>query len=315
MVMSEQQSLPLDFSIPHFPSRDLSWVANHARWILKRNRRTNSQVIHVQKLIRDLIDIYWQEEREKEKQRLETEVRARLAKHHWGKEEDEGPDLYPFALRHNRYGEFLEFVGDESELNLPGDGDLDDVEVLNEIIEWFTDNESVEGFVDAGPSEYFAALALLLAAESVYFIPSIEKVNTTKVLADMGCFIEPAMKAMKAIGYARLSEMKAKHELNLLASEEKIDVLMSEKAVLTEADVTDAYKVLTQKANTARHVKNREAKELVCARWLENREKFKSLMAAAKHYKLWLEGLKFYYELSTVSRWLMLCAKNNPIDK
>lgn len=282
------------------------------------NKRTNSQITHVQKLIMDLIDIYWQEEREKEKQRLEAEARARLAEHPWGEEEDEGPDLYPFSLRHNRYGEFLEFVADESELNLPGDDDLDDVEVLNEIIEWFADNESVEGFVDAKPSEYFAALALLLVEEAVFFIPANgEKMDTTVNLKEVKCFVQPAMKSMKAICYAREAESRVAHELALQASEERIAALTVEVASL--ADSTAIYKMekkaSTQKANVARHVKNREAAQLVTKEWEANSQNFRSTAAGAKHYKLWLEGLGFYYEITTVCRWLQLSDNRNKTKK
>lgn len=315
--MSEQHSLPLDFCIPVFPIRDLNQIASRARWILTRNKRTNPQIIYVQKLIMDLIDIYWQEEREREKQRLEVEARERLANHYWGGEEDEGPDLYPFALRHNRYGEFLEFVGDESELNQPGDDDLDDVEVLNEIIEWFMDNETSEGFVDAEPAEYFSALALSLVAEAVHFLP-IEnvKIDALVTLINMQNIVQPAMKAMRAIGYASKAEAAAGYELQLQKFEEKVATLQNEVAAF--ADTTAAYKIekkaSTKKANEARHIKNREANQLVCDDWLMNRESFKSSMAAAKHYKLWLEGKGFYFEITTVNRWLLLCAKRSQIE-
>lgn len=73
----------------------------------------------------DLIDVYWQEEREKEIQRLETEVRQNIAHFRW-----EGDELYPFAYVHNRYGEFLEFVGD--------DNDLDIHDLYNNICFWHT---------------------------------------------------------------------------------------------------------------------------------------------------------------------------------
>ncbi|EAB9991864.1 hypothetical protein DUB99_13715 [Salmonella enterica subsp. enterica serovar Bonariensis] len=310
--MSEQQSLPLDFPIPSLPIKDLSEVANHARWILKRNQRSNSQIQHVQKLIMDMIDIFWQEEREKEIQQLEMEARERLRNHYWGEEEPD-PDLYPFALRHNRYGEYLEFVGDESDLNLPGEGSIDDVEVLNEIIDWFVDNEESEGFIEARPAEYFSALALLLVAESVYFIHSKEvKAGTLMTMSDMTYIAQPAMKAMKAVGYARQAEMKVTLERDLHAFEDKIDALKNENAVL--ADASDAYKVSTQKANDARHVRSREAKQMVWVDWLENRRNFKSLMDATRYYKSWLEAQGIYFEPTTINRWLILCAKNHPIQ-
>ena len=255
-----------------------------------------------------MIDIFWQEERGKEIQRFETEVRANIAHYHW-----EGDELYPFAYVHNRYGEFLEFVGDESDLNLPGEGSIDDVEVLNEIIDWFVDNEESEGFIEARPAEYFSALALLLVAESVYFIQLKDvKVETLMTMSDMTYIVQPAMKAMKALGYARQAEMKATLELDLHAFEDKIDALKNENAVL--ADASDAYKVSTQKANDARHVRSREAKQMVWVDWLENRRDFKSLMDATRYYKSWLEAQGIYFEPTTINRWLILCAKNHPIQ-
>lgn len=311
--MSEQHTLPLDFSIPSFPSRDLSWIASHARWILKRNRRTNSHVIHVQNLIKNLIDIYWQEEREKEKQRLETEARARLAKHHWCEEGDEILDLYPFALRHNRYGEFLEFVGDESELNLPGEGDLDDVEVLNEIIEWFTDNESVEGFVDAEPSEYFAALALSFVAEAVDSIP-LHGDSMVSLIAASYVF-QPAMKAMKAIGYAHTCEQTAHFGLKLSGSENKLAELESQRILLDKnlSSYKNERKISSKKATDAKHAKNREASQLVCEDWFKNRTNFKSAMKAAEYYQRWLEGQGFYKSLITIRNWILLHAKHHQL--
>lgn len=306
--MSEQHTLPLDFSIPTYPITALNEIANHARRILSRKKRTNSQVIHVQNLIMDLIDVYWQEEREKEIQRLETEVRQNIAYFRW-----EGDELYPFAYVHNRYGEFLEFVGDDNDLDIY---DLDNVEVLNEIIEWFVDNESSEGFIDAEPAEYFSAMALLLIADAVYPNPfQDDNPDTTITLSDMSFIVQPAMNAMKAMGYSRQAEAVTAQQQKLEAFEEKRAAL-EHQLILADNDLSalkNEKKVSSKKATDAKHARNRKASQLVCDDWLKNRANFKSAMKAAEHYQLWLEEQGYHNSLITVRNWILLHAKHHQI--
>ncbi|AIR04567.1 hypothetical protein JT31_08065 [Cedecea neteri] len=306
--MSEQHTLPLDFSIPTYPITALNEIANHARRILSRKKRTNSQVIHVQNLIMDLIDVYWQEEREKEIQRLETEVRQNIAYFRW-----EGDELYPFAYVHNRYGEFLEFVGDDNDLDIY---DLDNVEVLNEIIEWFVDNESSEGFIDAEPAEYFSAMALLLIADAVYPNPfQDDNPDTTITLSDMSFIVQPAMNAMKAMGYSRRAEAVTAQQQKLEAFEEKRAAL-EHQLILADNDLSalkNEKKVSSKKATDAKHARNRKASQLVCDDWLKNRANFKSAMKAAEHYQLWLEEQGYHNSLITVRNWILLHAKHHQI--
>ncbi|HGL6563613.1 TPA: hypothetical protein ACOEP7_004458 [Enterobacter asburiae] len=306
--MSEQHTLPLDFSIPTYPITALNEIANHARRILSRKKRTNSQVIHVQNLIMDLIDVYWQEEREKEIQRLETEVRQNIAYFRW-----EGDELYPFAYVHNRYGEFLEFVGDDNDLDIY---DLDNVEVLNEIIEWFVDNESSEGFIDAEPAEYFSAMALLLIADAVYPNPfQDDNPDTTITLSDMSFIVQPAMNAMKAMGYSRQAEAVTAQQQKLEAFEEKRAAL-EHQLILADNDLSalkNEKKVSSKKATDAKHARNRKASQLVCDDWLKNRANFKSAMKAAEHYQRWLEEQGYHNSLITVRNWILLHAKHHQI--
>ncbi|MGQ9450682.1 hypothetical protein ACP4QI_004235 [Leclercia sp. TB492] len=306
--MSEQHTLPLDFSIPTYPITALNEIANHARRILSRKKRTNSQVIHVQNLIMDLIDVYWQEEREKEIQRLETEVRQNIAYFRW-----EGDELYPFAYVHNRYGDFLEFVGDDNDLDIY---DLDNVEVLNEIIEWFVDNESSEGFIDAEPAEYFSAMALLLIADAVYPNPfQDDNPDTTITLSDMSFIVQPAMNAMKAMGYSRQAEAVTAQQQKLEAFEEKRAAL-EHQLILADNDLSalkNEKKVSSKKATDAKHARNRKASQLVCDDWLKNRANFKSAMKAAEHYQLWLEEQGYHNSLITVRNWILLHAKHHQI--
>ncbi|WP_447880667.1 hypothetical protein, partial [Serratia fonticola] len=207
--MSEEKFLPLDSAIPRYPVEALSDVASSIRWSLKHKKRTNEQIEHVQNLIFELIEIYFNEEQEKEIQRLKDDAQANLMYRKWDNDPEHysnDPDLYPFALQHNRYGEFLEFIGERGELDSPSYENMDEVDALYEIIDWLKDNETEEGFVDAEPFEYFYALGLSLVADAVIFIRSLEnsqgKTGTVKItLGGLHPITRAAMKAMKAVGY------------------------------------------------------------------------------------------------------------------
>lgn len=310
--MTDEKYLPLDFPIPFYPVEALGDIASSARWELKHRKRTNEQIEHVQTLIFELIEIYFYEEQQKEIQRLEDETRENL------KYRDD--DIYPFAIQHNSYGDSLVFVGEKSELNAPSCDSVDEIDALYEIIDWLKDNETVEGFVDAEPCEYFYALSLSMTADAVIFIRSLEKsqskLGTIKItIGGIHPITRAAMKAMKALGYGHERKTEAFYEKKLSGLHDQIEDLI--KLVAMHAgnnSVEESRKKATiKKATDSRHKKNREAKNMVCDDWLKNRNNFKSAMAAAGHYKTWLEGQGFYYEPLTIRNWILMHAKQHQI--
>lgn len=314
--MSEDNFLPLDSDIPLYPVEGLRDIANSVRWTLKHKKRTNEQIKHVQNLIFELIEIYFNEEQEKEVYRLKDEAWANLRYHRW----DEDPDLYPFALQYSRNGEFLEFIGDPGELDSPNHENTDEVDALYEIIDWLRDNETEEGFVDAEPFEYFYALTLSLIADAIIFIRSLEsnqdKFGVVKVtLGGLHPITRAAMKAMKAVGYGNERKIKDFYEIKLGCLNSKVEELTKEIADHTSkiSVEEDRKKNTIKKATDSRHKKNREAKNIVCDDWLKKRSDFKSAMDAAEHYKSWLEGKGFYYGVLTVRNWILMHAKKHQV--
>ncbi|RYM76462.1 hypothetical protein [Serratia liquefaciens] len=266
--MPEEKYLPLDFAIPFYPVEALRDMANTARWELRHRKRTNSQIECVQNLIYELIEIYFNEEQEKEIQQLEIEARVRL------KYCGDGDDLYPFAVEHNRYGDSLVFVGDKDKLNVPCYKSMDESDALYDIIEWFKDNETEEGFVDAEPCEYFYALSLSLIADAVIFIRSLENnqdnLGTVKIsLGGLHPITRAAMKAMKAIEYGNERKTEAFYEEKLSYLNDQIEVLTKQIATqVSNSSVEENRKKATiKKATDSRHKKNREAKNIVCENW------------------------------------------------
>lgn len=314
--MPEKKFLPLDSDIPLYPVEALRDIASSVRWSLKHKKRTNEQIEHVQNLIFELIEIYFNEEQEKEIQRLRDEAQATLMYSRWREE----LDLYPFAIQHNRYGDSLEFIGDSRELDSPSYENTDEVDALYEIIEWLKDNETEEGFVDAEPFEYFYALSLSLIADAVVFIRSLEnnqnKIGTVKVtLGGLHPITRAAMKAMKAMGYGNERKTEDCYERKLSDLNNKVEELVKQIAARDSynSEEENKKKATIKKATDSRHKKNREAKSIVCDDWLKSRNNFKSAMDAAEHYKVWLEGKEFYYGVLTVRNWILMHAKKHQV--
>lgn len=309
--MSEQHTLPLDFPIPSEPIPALREIASHARRILARKKRTNEQIINIQKLISDMVDIYWQEEREKEIERLIKEKKESLGYDYFGDEETPAPDLYPFALRVHRYGEELVFVGDEDDLELPRYGDMDDPDVLDEIIDWLVDNETSDGFIGADPAEYFSALALWYLAESLSSFPERSESDAPIAFNQVGYITEPALMAMKAMGYAQRAEWMTHYEQQQKTTDAKFAELEEQAAIMAQTALTykNERKEFSKKGTDVLHALSREASRLVCEDWFTNRSKFKSAVDAAEHYKVWLEGKGMYNSLVTIRRWILRHAK------
>ncbi|WP_145524803.1 hypothetical protein [Yersinia rohdei] len=314
--MSDEKFLPLDSAIPLYPVEILRDIAGSVRWALKHKKRTNEQIKHVQNLIFELIEIYFNEEQEKEVQRLQEKVQANLMYSRWKDE----PDLYPFAFQHNRYGEFLEFIGDRSELDAPNYDNMDEVDALYEVIDWLKDNETEEGFVDAEPFEYFYALSLSMIADAVYFIRSLENsqsnVGTIKIsLSGLHPITRASMKAMKALMYGNERKTEAFYEHKLDSLNSKIEDLTKQiKEHASNVSVEENRKKATiKKATDSRHKKNREARKLVEDDWYLNKSGFNSSMTAAAYYSEWLLPQGYAYSQTTVRNWILMYAKNRNV--
>lgn len=309
--MFEQHSLPLDFPVPSKPIPALSEIASHARRILARKKRTNEQIVNTQKLIADMIDIYWQEEREKEIERLIKEKEESLGYDYFGDEESPDPDLYPFALRVHRHGEELVFVGNDNDLELPRYGDMDDPDVLNEIIDWLVYNETSDGFIGSDPAEYFSALALWYLAESLSSIPEGAESNAPIAFQQVGYIAEPALMAMKAMSYAQRAEWITSYEQQQTEIDAKFAELEEQVASMAQAMLVykRERKESSKKATDALHAPSREASRLVREDWFKNRSKFKSAVDAAEHYKKWLEDRGIYNSQVTIRTWILHHAK------
>lgn len=314
--MSEEKFQPLNGLIPKYPVEALQDIANSARWHLKSKKRTNEQIIYVQNLIFELIEIYFNEEQEKEIESLKDEARANLSFHGW----DEYPDLYPFALQSNRYGSSLEYIGDRRELESASHDNTDEADALYEVIDWLKDNETEEGFVDGEPCEYFYALSLSLVSDAVYFIHSIEK-NASKTgiitttLGGLHPITRAAMKAMKALNYGHIKRVEDSHTREVESLNKKIEELRSNIERFTNKISVDEKnkKATLKKATDTRHKKNRDAKNLVCADWVKNKNNFKSATSASEHYKTWLEAKGFYYTPLSIRNWILMYAKEKNI--
>lgn len=314
--MTEEKFLPLDSAIPLYPVEALRDIAASVRWTLKHKKRTNEQIKHVQNLICELIEIYFNEEQEKEIQRLKDEVQASLMYSRWKDE----PDLYPFAFQHNRYGESLEFIGEPSQLDSPNYDNMDEVDALYEVIDWLKDNETEEGFIDAEPFEYFYALSLSMIADAVYFIRSLENsqsnTGTVKVsLSGLHPITRAAMKAMKALVYGDERKTKDFYEHSLDTLNNKIEdltrqVIENASNVFVEENRKKSH---NKKSNGLSAQKNREAKKLVEDDWYLNKAAFNSSMTAAVHYSEWLIPQGYAYSQTTVRNWILMYAKNRGV--
>ncbi|MBC0852590.1 hypothetical protein [Pantoea stewartii] len=311
--MSTDLDRPLDFDIPTYPVEALSDIADLARCELKLRNRTNEQISHVQTLIFDLVEIYFYEEQLKEISRLEDEARAKL------KFSDDA-NIYPFSIAYDRFGTRLEFIGDIKDIQSPTFDTVDMVDALYDIMDWFKDNESEEGFVNAEPCEYFYALCLYLVRDSVSFTRSLEseqdKLGRIKIpLGALHPVTRAAMKAMKAMSYANEHRLTCNYEKKL--EELNSQIIELKRQVADQKNIAlvaeDRKKETLKKAADSRHEKNRQAKNIVCEDWLINKNDFRSAMKAAEFYKTWLEAKGFYYGVITIRNWILMHAKDNQI--
>ncbi|MDC9623061.1 hypothetical protein PSI22_15810 [Xenorhabdus sp. XENO-7] len=226
--MSEDFS-PLLGNIPIYPIEGLSNIAFSARHHLKENKRTDEQIIFIQKLIFELIDIYFQDERNKAIEELENqkvqELKYTSHSEYLGYYDDYYPDLYPFAEEGNRYGSYLVFIGDDSDLEIPTYENTNEIGALYEILDWMPDNESEEGFVDAEPSEYFAALTLSLVGDIVYFIDKYKVDSSTRLFSAIGTIGDVLLKSAKALSCMHELIAEKKHEEKLSSILEEMDGL------------------------------------------------------------------------------------------
>lgn len=302
---------PLSESISNYPYEQLPDFARLARAHLKLKNRTDEQIITVQKLMFELMDVYFEDKRNEAISDLESEKIQELR----CSRGDEYFDLYPFDVEFNRYGDHWVFIGEESDLgDIPTRDNTDEIEALYEILDWLPDNESEEGFTDAEPSEYFATLTLSLISDVItltnsYLKKSLFSMTSLSYIGDI------LLKIGKSSGVMGELVIEKKHE-------EKNSELLSENESLKEKldEITGYQKKaeIKQKKNidkalNSRHKKNREAKSLVCADWKLNKNNFKSTMKAAEYYATWLERKNYFFETITIRNWLYLYAKENNI--
>ncbi|BET97871.1 hypothetical protein [Xenorhabdus taiwanensis] len=300
---------PLSGSIPSYRFEQLSEIANSARYHLKRKSRTDTQIITVQKLIFELIDVYFEDKKNEAITELEIEKTQEMRYEH------EYVDLYPFAAESSRYGEHWVFIGDESDLgDIPTYENTDEIDALYDILEWLPDNESNEGFTDANPSEYFAALTLSLIADVIsmteeYYKDSVGNLYYFSHICDI------FLKIGKSSNFMNEAYLEQKYEdkiSEILVENEKLknelDELMGKQK---KAEIKKRKNI--DKAVNSRHKKNREAKSIVCSDWEINKNNFKSTMKAAEHYASWLENKNYFYSSITIRNWIFLYAKENNI--
>lgn len=58
MTSKEDYFSPLNGEIPLYPVEELEKIANHVRFFLRMNKRTDKQIKYIQNLIYQLIEIY-----------------------------------------------------------------------------------------------------------------------------------------------------------------------------------------------------------------------------------------------------------------
>lgn len=308
--MTEEFS-PLSGIIPSYRFGQLSEIANSARFQLKKNNRTDSQIITVQKLIFELIDVYFEDKKNEAIAELEEEKWQEVKYAH----EYEYVDIYPFAEESDRYGVNWSFIGDNADLgDIPTYENTDEIDALYDTLEWLPDNESDEGFIDAEPYEYFAALTLSLIADVIKMTDEFNNDSERKV-SSFFYICDVFLKIGKSSKFMNEAYLEQKHEGKLsealsenLALKNKLEELMghNEKVEIQQKKNID-------KAVNSRHKKNREAKNIVCEDWGINKNNFSSTQKAAEHYVTWLEDKNYFYSTVTIRNWILLYSKENKI--
>lgn len=302
---------PLSGFIPSYRFEQLSEIANSARYHLNKNNRTDSQIITVQKLIFELIEVYFEDKKNEAIAELESDKIQELRYAH----EYEFIDLYPFCAEANRDGEYLVFIGEESDLgDIPTHENTDEIDALYDTLEWLPDNESDEGFIDAEPYEYFAALTLSLIADAIKMTDELNNDSERRVYSFF-YICDVFLKIGKSSKFMNEAYLEQKHEGELsealsenLALKNKLEELMghNEKVEIQQKKNID-------KAVNSRHKKNREAKNIVCEDWGINKNNFSSTQKAAEHYVTWLEDKNYFYSTVTIRNWIFLYSKENKI--
>lgn len=302
---------PLSEVIPNSPFEQLADFARLARFHLKLKNRTDEQIITVQKLMFELMDVYFEDKRNEAISDLESEKTQEVRFSNG----DEYVDLYPFAVEFNHYGDHWVFIGDDSDLgDIPTRENTDEIEALYEILDWFPDNESEEGFTDADPIEYFAALTLSLIADVMMLTDSYCKKSVFSMtsLSYIGEILLKIGKSSGVMGELVLEKRYEDNNSHLLSENEEL------KGKLNELTGNQKKAEIKQKKNidkavNSRHKKNREAKSLVCADWILNKSNFRSSQKAAEYYVTWLEEQSYFYSTVTIRNWILLYSKENQI--
>lgn len=302
---------PLSGIIPSYQFEQLPNVTNAARYHLKKKNRTDAQIITVQKLIFELIDVYFEDKKNEAITELENEKwqEVRYAR------EYDYVDLYPFDAQSDRYGVHWTFIGDDSDLgDIPTRENTDDIEALYDILEWLPDNESDEGFTDAEPCEYFAVLTLSLIAD---VISMTNEFNSNSHIGPHLFFYicDTFLKIGKSSQFMNEAYLKGKYEGELSKAESEVLMLRRrlDELIGENKKVEIQQKKNIDKAVNSRHRKNREAKKMVCEDWVLNRRNYTSTMKAAEYYVSWLEKQNHYFSIITVRNWILLYAKANNI--
>jgi len=297
---------------------ELIRIENKAINSLRLKGRTTSQIAYVRKLIVELIEIYFDEERKSHIESLREQALIKLSS--ISPSEDIHDSLYPFALVGDCYGSSLEFVGNEDDLDLMDWENIDEVDALFEIIDWMKDNETEEGFIDAENYEYFYVLAL-----SYYYDVSRQKVEfksslslDDKLTFEMLSFnelVRSISKCMKAMSFASEMKLSENYERKISAYKMQVDELKAQLQQNTQSldDIGEKQKKRIQKATDNRHFKNREARALVCEHWLNHVTDFKTSMVAAEFYKAWLSETGYFYSLTTIRNWVLMHAKKHGV--
>lgn len=302
---------PLSGFIPSYRFEQLSEIADSARYHLNKHKRTDSQIITVQKLIFELIEFYFEDKKNEAIAELESDKIQELRYAH----EYEHIDLYPFYAEANREGEYLVFIGDESDLgDTPTHENTDEIDALYDILEWLPDNESDEGFTDAHPCEYFAALTLSLIADVIRMTDEFNNDADRKAYSFF-YICDVFLKIGKSSKYMNEAYLEKKYEDKLsealsenLELKNKLDEVMGQNK-----KVEIQQKKNIDKAVNSRHKKNREARQMVCEDWALNRSNHRSAMKASEYYVSWLEKKNYFFATITVRNWILLYAKENNI--
>ncbi|MBK5142874.1 hypothetical protein I2494_03935 [Budviciaceae bacterium BWR-B9] len=286
--------LSLEKRVPYRYGK-LSSIAYEAQGILKAKNRTDVQLQNVLNLIFDLIQVYFEEEKDLAINKLREEILGRV---YYSEQEVSIDDVYPFQWEYlDKYTHHLEFIGDSNDLDCPSAENTDDVDALYEILDWLKENENEDGFLDAEPREYYAALALHYISFVIERYESFEgSISLTS--------LDSTIIACNALSIGNIIHETGKYKKitnDIQAENNELKIKENRK------------KKALAKATNSKHKRNREAKRIVCDEWLKNKSNHKSAAAAAKFYKVWLDERGYSYEITTIRLWILTHAKENNV--